>query len=113
MRKSVLVLMLAAFVLFGMSTICSATDKEGLDIGVVVERLNPGMFHVKLENGHIVLASVSSKMRQDPMRIQPEMKVKVQLSPYDQNRGRIVYLFNVPNGGYSGPINPHIPGRPD
>ncbi|MBU2265855.1 MAG: translation initiation factor IF-1, partial [Candidatus Omnitrophica bacterium] len=49
------------------------------------------MFRVKLENGHIVLAHVSGKMRMHFIRILPGDKVKVELSPYDLARGRITY----------------------
>lgn len=67
--------------------------KEGL-IGVegeIVEALPNAMFRVKLENGHIVLAHVCGKMRMHFIRILPGDKVKVELSPYDLSRGRIVY----------------------
>jgi translation initiation factor IF-1 len=49
------------------------------------------MFRVELENGHRVLAHVSGKMRKHFIRILPGDKVKVELSPYDLSRGRIVY----------------------
>jgi len=59
--------------------------------GVVVEPLPNAMFRVKLENGHIVLAHISGKMRMHYIRILPGDKVTVELSPYDLNRGRITY----------------------
>jgi len=59
--------------------------------GVVVEALPNAMFRVKLENGHIVLAHVSGKMRMHFIRILPGDKVKVELSPYDLSRGRITF----------------------
>ena len=49
------------------------------------------MFRVELENGHRVLAHVSGKMRKHFIRILPGDKVRVELSPYDLDRGRIVY----------------------
>jgi translation initiation factor IF-1 len=49
------------------------------------------MFRVKLENGHLVLAHVSGKMRMHFIRILPGDKVKVELSPYDLSRGRITF----------------------
>ena len=49
------------------------------------------MFRVELENGHRVLAHISGKMRKFFIRILPGDKVRVELSPYDLNRGRIVY----------------------
>lgn len=59
--------------------------------GVVVEPLPNAMFRVKLENGHIVLAHISGKMRMHYIKILAGDKVTVELSPYDLNRGRIVY----------------------
>ena len=58
--------------------------------GVVVESLPNAMFRVKLENGHVVLAHVSGKMRMYFIRIVPGDKVTVELSPYDLERGRII-----------------------
>jgi len=59
--------------------------------GEVVEKLPNAMFRVKLDNGHIVLAHVSGKMRMHFIRILPGDKVKLELSPYDLTRGRITY----------------------
>jgi len=59
--------------------------------GTVVEALPNAMFRVKLENDHIVLAHVSGKMRMHFIRILPGDKVKLELSPYDLNRGRITF----------------------
>jgi translation initiation factor IF-1 len=59
--------------------------------GVIKESLPNARFHVELENGHIVLAHISGKMRMHFIRILPGDKVKVQLSPYDLTRGRITY----------------------
>ena len=60
--------------------------------GKVVEKLPNAMFRVKLENGgHIVLATISGKMRMNFIRIYPGDKVKVELSPYDLTRGRITW----------------------
>jgi translation initiation factor IF-1 len=61
--------------------------------GSVVEALPNTMFRVELENGHKVLATVSGKMRQHYIRILPEDRVVVELSPYDLSRGRIVYRY--------------------
>ncbi|MDH3602118.1 MAG: translation initiation factor IF-1 [Candidatus Tectomicrobia bacterium] len=61
--------------------------------GTVAEPLPNAMFKVELENGHSVLAHISGKMRMHYIRILPGDKVKVELSPYDLNRGRIVYRF--------------------
>ena len=59
--------------------------------GEVTEALPNGMFRVKLESGHEVLAHISGKMRINFIRILPGDRVKVELSPYDLTRGRIVY----------------------
>jgi translation initiation factor IF-1 len=59
--------------------------------GVINEALPNAMFKVQLENGHVVLAHVSGKMRMHFIRILPGDKVKVELSPYDLSRGRITY----------------------
>ena len=61
--------------------------------GRVVEPLPNAMFRVELENGHRVLAHISGKMRQHYLRILPEDRVVVELSPYDLTRGRIVYRY--------------------
>jgi translation initiation factor IF-1 len=59
--------------------------------GTVMEPLPNAMFRVQLENGHKVLAHISGKMRMHFIRILPGDKVKVELSPYDLSRGRIIY----------------------
>ena len=61
--------------------------------GTVVEALPNAMFQVKLENGHIVLAHVSGKIRMNFIRILPGDKVTLELTPYDLTRGRITYRF--------------------
>jgi translation initiation factor IF-1 len=61
--------------------------------GTVLEPLPNAMFRVELENGHVVLAHISGKMRMHYIRILPGDKVTVELSLYDLNRGRITYRF--------------------
>ncbi len=61
--------------------------------GTIVEPLPNAMFRVSLENGHNVLAHISGKMRMHYIRILPEDRVVVELSPYDLSRGRIVYRY--------------------
>ncbi|MBA7693377.1 Translation initiation factor IF-1 [subsurface metagenome] len=61
--------------------------------GIVKEPLPNAMFKVELENGHVVLAHISGKMRMHNIRILPGDKVTVELSPYDLNRGRITYRY--------------------
>ena len=59
--------------------------------GEITEALPSTMFRVQLEGGPSVLATISGKMRKHYIRILPGDKVKVELSPYDLNRGRITY----------------------
>ena len=66
--------------------------EEGISVeGKVVEPLPNAMFRVELENGHIILAHISGKMRKHYIRILPGDRVLLDLSPYDLSRGRIVY----------------------
>jgi translation initiation factor IF-1 len=68
--------------------------EEGISVeGIVIESLPNAMFRVELENGHVVLAHVSGKMRMHFIRILPGDKVTVELSPYDLTRGRITYRY--------------------
>ena len=59
--------------------------------GTVIEALPNAMFKVELDNGHVVLAHISGKIRMHFIRILPGDKVKVELSPYDLSRGRITF----------------------
>lgn len=61
--------------------------------GVVSEALPNASFRVQMENGHQVLAHASGKMRKFFIRILPGDRVRMELSPYDLNRGRIVYRY--------------------
>ncbi|ALA57657.1 translation initiation factor IF-1 [Nitrospira moscoviensis] len=61
--------------------------------GTVSETLPNAMFRVKLDNGHMILAHISGKMRMHFIRILPGDKVTVEMSPYDLTRGRITYRF--------------------
>lgn len=70
------------------------TKKETIEVeGTVLEALPNAMFRVELANGHIVLAHISGKIRMHYIRVLPGDKVLAELSPYDLNRGRIVYRF--------------------
>ena len=60
-------------------------------IEVVVEKLPNAMFKVELENGHIVLAHISGKLRMNFIKILPGDKVTLEMSPYDLSKGRIVW----------------------
>ena len=68
--------------------------EESIEVqGKIIETLPNAMFRVELENGHIVLAHISGKMRMHFIKILPGDKVTVELSPYDLTRGRITYRF--------------------
>lgn len=60
-------------------------------IGQVIEALPNTMFRVKLNDGRIILCHLSGKMRINYIRIMPGDQVRVELTPYDQNKGRIVF----------------------
>ena len=61
--------------------------------GTIKKNLPNATFTVELENGHVVLAHVSGKMRMHFIRILPGDKVKLELSPYDLSKGRITYRY--------------------
>ena len=68
--------------------------KDAIEVeGTVVEPLPNAMFRVELDNGHKVLAHISGKMRMHYIRILPGDRVLVELSPYDLQRGRIIYRY--------------------
>ncbi len=70
------------------------TKEDVIEVeGTVIEALPNTQFRVELDNGHNVLAHISGKMRMNYIRILPGDKVKVELSPYDLDRGRITYRF--------------------
>lgn len=61
--------------------------------GTILESLPNAMFQVKLENGHVILAHISGKIRMNFIKILPGDTVTVELTPYDLSRGRITYRF--------------------
>jgi len=61
--------------------------------GTVTEALSNAMFKVELENGHVITAHISGKMRMFYIRILPGDRVKVEMSPYDLSKGRITYRY--------------------
>lgn len=68
--------------------------EENIEVqGTIIETLPNAMFRVELENGQIILAYVSGKMRMHFIKILPGDKVMVELSPYDLTKGRITYRF--------------------
>ena len=67
----------------------SAIEQEG----VIVETLPNAMFKVELENGHVIIAHISGKMRMNYIKILPGDRVKVEISPYDLSKGRISFRY--------------------
>jgi translation initiation factor IF-1 len=61
--------------------------------GTILEALSNAMFRVQLENGHTVLAHISGKMRMHYIRILPGDKVRLEMSPYDLTKGRIIFRY--------------------
>jgi len=70
----------------------SLNAKDFIEVqGEVLELMPAASFKVALENGHEIMAHLSGKMRMNKIRILPGDKVKLQISPYDLTKGRIVY----------------------
>ncbi|TDU01980.1 translation initiation factor IF-1 [Streptomyces sp. 846.5] len=68
----------------------------GIEVeGTVIECLRNATFRVELENGHKVLAHISGKIRKNYIKILPYDRVLVELSPYDLNRGRILFRYRT------------------
>ncbi|AGY54392.1 MAG: translation initiation factor IF-1 [Bacteroidales bacterium] len=67
----------------------TAIEKEGK----IIEALSNAMFRVELDNGHIIIAHISGKMRMHYIRILPGDKVRVEMSPYDLTKGRISFRY--------------------
>lgn len=61
--------------------------------GTIVEALSNAMFRVELQNGHEVIAHISGKMRMHYIKILPGDKIRVEMSPYDLSKGRIVFRY--------------------
>lgn len=61
--------------------------------GVIEEALSNAMFRVRLQNDHLIIATISGKMRMNYIRILPGDKVAVEMSPYDLSRGRITFRY--------------------
>ena len=69
-----------------------ASQKEVIKLtGTVVEALPNTQFRVELENGHIIVAHMSGKMRKNYIRLVPGDRVEVELTPYDLTKGRIIW----------------------
>ena len=68
--------------------------KDAIEVeGTVIEPLPNTMFAVELENGHRVLAHISGKIRKNYIKILPQDRVLVELTPYDLTRGRITFRY--------------------
>ena len=67
----------------------SAIEQEG----VIIETLPNAMFKVELENGHVIIAHISGKMRMNYIKILPGDKVRVEMSPYGLSKGRISFRY--------------------
>ncbi|MDO4367313.1 MAG: translation initiation factor IF-1 [Bacteroidales bacterium] len=67
----------------------AAIEKDG----TIVEALSNAMFRVELDNGHVIIAHISGKMRMHYIRILPGDKVRVEMSPYDLTKGRISFRY--------------------
>jgi translation initiation factor IF-1 len=61
--------------------------------GTIIEALSNAMFRVELDNGHVVIAHISGKMRMHYIRILPGDKVRVEMSLYDLSKGRISFRY--------------------
>lgn len=61
--------------------------------GTVIESLGNAMFRVELENGHVIIAHISGKMRMHYIKILPGDRVKIAMSPYDLSKGRITFRY--------------------
>ncbi|MDR2358535.1 MAG: translation initiation factor IF-1 [Prevotellaceae bacterium] len=67
----------------------SAIERDG----TIIEALSNAMFRVELDNGHVIIAHISGKMRMHYIRILPGDKVRVEMSPYDLSKGRISFRY--------------------
>lgn len=61
--------------------------------GTVIESLGNAMFRVELENGHVITAHISGKMRMHYIKILPGDRVRIEMSPYDLSKGRITFRY--------------------
>jgi translation initiation factor IF-1 len=65
--------------------------------GTITEALSNAMFRVELENGHVITAHISGKMRMHYIKLLPGDRVKVEMSPYDLSKGRITFRYKSEN----------------
>lgn len=96
----------------------SKDDSKSVELEGTIHTVLPGtMFRVELDNGHLVLAHISGKMRKRFIRLVAGDRVKIEMSPYDTEKARIVYRVDPRNpGGFRGPKRPPRnmarPGQP-
>ncbi len=67
----------------------TAIEKDG----TIIEALSNAMFRVELDNGHVIIAHISGKMRMHYIKILPGDKVRVEMTPYDLTKGRITFRY--------------------
>lgn len=73
---------------------CAVSKQDAIELeGKIVEALPNAMFKVELENEHVILCTISGKIRMNYIRILPGDKVLVDISPYDLQHGRITYRY--------------------
>ena len=78
----------------------AAIEKDG----TIIEALSNAMFRVELDNGHVITAHISGKMRMHYIKILPGDKVKVEMSPYDLSKGRISFRYKYVAGLRAGVV---------
>lgn len=73
-----------------------ADKEEAIEVqGTVIEMMRGTQFKVQLQNGHVILAHISGKMRKNNIKIILGDKVRVEMSPYDLTKGRITYREKI------------------
>lgn len=71
-----------------------ASNKDVIEFrGIIEEALPAAQFRVKLENGHTVIGHIAGKLRMNRIRLMPGDEIRIQITPYDLTKGRIVYRF--------------------
>uniref|UniRef100_UPI0030E5E8BC translation initiation factor 1 n=1 Tax=Selenicereus megalanthus TaxID=1195127 RepID=UPI0030E5E8BC len=68
-------------------------EKKTIHEGLIIQSFPNAMFHVRLDNDKVILGYISGKIRRSSTRILPGDRVKIEVSPYDTTKGRIIYRF--------------------
>lgn len=76
-------------------------EKKIIQEGLIIQSFPNAMFHVRLENNKVILGYISGKIRRSSTRILLGDRVKIEVSPYDASKGRIIYRFPRDNSYYS------------